>query len=40
MLERIQNVVKSAFGPLQAAVQAKLPEEEINSCHEVSLSSF
>uniref|UniRef100_A0A8V5FHU5 Cysteine--tRNA ligase, cytoplasmic n=1 Tax=Melopsittacus undulatus TaxID=13146 RepID=A0A8V5FHU5_MELUD len=35
MLERIQNAVKSAFGPLQEAVQAKLSEEEINSCHEV-----
>lgn len=40
MLERIQNAVKSAFDPLQEAVQAKLPAEEINRCHEVSLSSF
>lgn len=40
MLERIQNAVKSAFNPLQEAVQAKLPAEEINRCHEVSLSSF
>ncbi|KAK4822029.1 hypothetical protein QYF61_006942 [Mycteria americana] len=34
MLERIQNAVKSAFDPLQEAVQAKLPAEEINRCHE------
>lgn len=40
MLEKIQNAVKSAFDPLQAAVQAKLPAEEINRSHEVSLSSF
>lgn len=40
MLERIQNAVKSAFDPLQEALQAKLPAEEINRCHEVSLSSF
>lgn len=40
MLERIQNAVKSAFDPLQEAVQAKLPAEEINRCHEVSLSYF
>lgn len=40
MLERIQNAVKSAFDPLQEAVQAKLPAEEINRCYEVSLSSF
>ncbi|XP_017667941.1 cysteine--tRNA ligase, cytoplasmic isoform X1 [Pipra filicauda] len=34
MLERIQNAVKAAFDPLQEAVQAKLPAEEINRCHE------
>ncbi|NXX83412.1 SYCC protein, partial [Urocolius indicus] len=37
MLERIQNAVKSAFDPLQEAVQAKLPAEEINRCHEILL---
>uniref|UniRef100_A0A8B9I273 Cysteine--tRNA ligase, cytoplasmic n=2 Tax=Anser TaxID=8842 RepID=A0A8B9I273_9AVES len=37
MLEKIQNAVKSAFDPLQAAVQAKLPAEEINRCHEIML---
>ncbi|KFQ19929.1 Cysteine--tRNA ligase, cytoplasmic, partial [Merops nubicus] len=37
MLERIQNAVKSAFDPLQEAVQAKLPAEEINRCHEMLL---
>ncbi|KFO96748.1 Cysteine--tRNA ligase, cytoplasmic, partial [Calypte anna] len=34
MLERIQNAVRSAFDPLQEAVQAKLPAEEINNCHQ------
>ncbi|XP_014742802.1 PREDICTED: cysteine--tRNA ligase, cytoplasmic isoform X2 [Sturnus vulgaris] len=37
MLERIQNAVKSAFDPLQEAVQAKLPAEEINRCYEILL---
>lgn len=40
MLERIQNAVKSAFDPLQEAVQAKLPAEDVNRCYEVSLNSF
>uniref|UniRef100_A0A669R118 cysteine--tRNA ligase n=1 Tax=Phasianus colchicus TaxID=9054 RepID=A0A669R118_PHACC len=37
MLEKIQNAVKSAFDPLQEAVQAKLPTEEISRCHEILL---
>uniref|UniRef100_A0A8C0I8J9 cysteine--tRNA ligase n=1 Tax=Bubo bubo TaxID=30461 RepID=A0A8C0I8J9_BUBBB len=37
MLERIQNAVKSAFDPLQEAVEAELPAEEINRCHEILL---
>ncbi|KFU94342.1 Cysteine--tRNA ligase, cytoplasmic, partial [Chaetura pelagica] len=37
MLERIQNAVRSAFGPLQQAVQTKLPAEEINRCQEILL---
>ncbi|OXB63563.1 hypothetical protein ASZ78_008839 [Callipepla squamata] len=37
MLEKIQNAVKSAFDPLQEAVQARLPAEEISRCHEILL---
>ncbi|XP_039923313.1 cysteine--tRNA ligase, cytoplasmic isoform X1 [Hirundo rustica] len=37
LLERIQNTVKSAFDPLQEAVQAKLSAEEINKCQETLL---